>query len=88
VRLLVYSLLKSVANLVSCYTARKTEPQAAKLPYQESVQGHINNDSEEEGNCVINMPAVTPKVLKLLAYDWGGGGGKTEKKKTLGGKFL
>lgn len=83
-RLLVYSLLKSVANLVSCYTARKTEPQAAKLPYQESVQGHINNDSEEEGNCVINMPAVTPKVLKLLAYDWGGGDKRVNEKDLVG----
>lgn len=71
-RLLVYCLLKSVANLVSCYAARNTKPQAAKLPYQESVQGRINSESEEEGNCDINMPASTPKVLKLLAYDGGG----------------
>jgi hypothetical protein len=66
------SLLKSVANLVSCYTARNTEAQAAKLPYRkEWVQGRINNDSEGEGNCDVYMPASTPKVLKLFAYDWG-----------------
>jgi len=70
VRLLVYFLLKSVANLVSCYSAGNTEPQAAKLPYQELVQGRINSDDEEEGKCDIYMPASTPKVLKLLAYDW------------------
>jgi len=62
VRLLGYSLLKSVANLVHCYTARNTEPQAAKLPYRkESVQGHINSDGQEEGYCDVYMPAGTPK---------------------------
>ena len=70
-RLLVYSVLTSVANLVSCYTARNTEPHAAKLPYRkESVQGRINSVSEGEGNCDVYMPTNTPKVLKLFAYDW------------------
>jgi hypothetical protein len=69
VRLLVYSLLKSVANLVSCYTARNTEPEAAKLPYRkESVQRRNNIDIKEAGNCDVNMPASIPKILKLVTF--------------------
>lgn len=84
-RLLVYSLLKSVANLFSCYTARNTEPQATKLPYRkESVHGRINNDSEE-GNCDVYMPASAPKVLKVLTCDWGD---KRVNEKKIVGKLL